>query len=416
MPPGQAQQAEWPPRHRTEPLKEPHYPDVLVSVSWLSEHIKEEKVTVVDARPRRAYLAGHIPTAISLPSDSLPDPLALDGALGRRGLSVGRRIVCCGDSSHSSAAAYVFWMLEVAGAEDAALLEGGTTSWAGAGYDLETEENQPPPGTWDGEPNPDLAASFEYVKAKFWLSEITIIDTRGEEAWAGENLTWQSMIREGRGHIPNSLPFDFRCLLNADGTFLEASETREIFSRVGPRPSSPVKMDSEFLVHGSGVPGDGALGYFLLRRAGVESVRYYRGGWADWRGHSTSPIVRIVRAEELMGRLGPEGAGYVGDGTPRGMVLLDVRGKRDYDLGHIPGAVNLPSHKFEESLDAVLNRHWPGIDRRRVPLVTYCYGVDCIRSRTCATIAARRGFLNVERFRGGLREWIESGGEVRRGR
>jgi rhodanese-related sulfurtransferase len=38
--------------------------------------------------------------------------------------------------------------------------------------------------------------------------------------------------------------------------------------------------------------------------------------------------------------------------------------------------------------------------------------VDCIRSRLCATIAARKGFRILEWFRGGMEEWLSLGGEV----
>ena len=45
------------------------------------------------------------------------------------------------------------------------------------------------------------------------------------------------------------------------------------------------------------------------------------------------------------------------------------------------------------------------MNRSQTPLVLYCYGRDCIRSRECATIAARHGFLNLLWYREGMDGW-----------
>ena len=47
-----------------------------VSRAELLERIRGGHVTVIDVRPREEYVAGHIPTAVSIPLDELADRLA----------------------------------------------------------------------------------------------------------------------------------------------------------------------------------------------------------------------------------------------------------------------------------------------------------------------------------------------------
>jgi rhodanese-related sulfurtransferase len=154
------------------------------------------------------------------------------------------------------------------------------------------------------------------------------------------------------------------------------------------------------------------VGYFLLRRAGIADVSYYPGGWAEWSADPALPVVRVVGAEELLDRLGRARRWLGIDAPPEGLALFDVRHAGDYTGGHIPGAVHLTSRSFADSLDARIDRYWPDLDRTTAPIVTYCYGSNCIRSRNCSTEAARQGFVNVERFYGGVEEWRAIGGRI----
>jgi rhodanese-related sulfurtransferase len=93
-------------------------------------------------------------------------------------------------------------------------------------------------------------------------------------------------------------------------------------------------------------------------------------------------------------------------------MLFDLRGDREYAWGHVPGAICLPSWNFERDLEATVAKLWPNADRARIPLIVYCYGPDCVRSRNCSTIAARHGFLNLCWFRDGLPGWQAAGLEL----
>ncbi|MFH1689985.1 MAG: rhodanese-like domain-containing protein [Candidatus Eisenbacteria bacterium] len=432
--PGSATAQTWPGWAKREPVPEPDYPDVTFTVDRLVDRLGARNVVVIDCRPTSSYGAGHLSGAISFPSESaprvesLPELERLPGVLGELGLSGGEWLVCCGEVSYSRDAARVFWLLEVAGASRVAILDGGIASWRAAGHELVTEETQRPPVEWTRELAPELLATREYVRRSFGEPGVELIDARGLEAWRGtaEREYWGTLVRVG--HIPHALPFDFTTFFAPDGSFLEPSETWSTFAELGPRPANPVDLSDEFTVHGWGVGGDadsgqwgedvwgdGPLGYFLLRRAGIAKVRLYPGAWRDWSGDPYLPIVRVVTAEELMHRLGKLRRWLRPNAPPEDFAFFDVRHPADHARGHVGGSVTLRSDYFADSLDVRLERYWPDIDRSTTPVVTYCYGESCIRSRATSTAAARMGFVFVERFYGGLDEWRLVGGKLVQG-
>jgi thiosulfate/3-mercaptopyruvate sulfurtransferase len=402
-------EAQWPPWLKKTPSRPPHYPEIAVTAEWLAAHASQPGFVVLDARGPSSYLAGHVPSAISLPADSLAPEADPGGLFGLRGLSGEERVVVCADSASIEDGAYLFWLLETAGARDVRFLDGGFESWLRSGRPAETISAARESARWTERPDASRRATKEQVTAAYGLPGMEIVDARGEQEWEGG----PAGAKASAGHIPHSLPYDFRQMILADGTFRAPSEMRAMFSRLGPRPSDLVDIDGRFIVHGRGPSDAGALGYLALRMAGVDSVRYDPGGWDEWVADTTLPVVRIPRAEELQDRLRSEPFRFAADKPPAGFVFFDVRFRLDFQApGHIPGAVNLASNVFGDSLDVYLARHWPGVDRARVPMVVYCYGPDCIRSRICTTIAARQGFRRLEWFRGGLEEWRALGGEI----
>lgn len=403
---------QWPPWRRDEGEPPPVYPEVTAKVDWLSRRLGGRGIVLVDARPRAAYDAGHIPGAVSLDLGDDVGAREAPTVFGEAGLTGRGAIVCYGETASASDAARLFWLLDASGAERPMLLEGGVAAWLAAGGDMATDATALAPAAWTGRARPERVASAAYVALKFGVPGHEIIDARGWDAWEGvvDEAQWAAPPRVG--HIPHALPYDFAELITTDDTFLDPEETRGMFSRAGPRPSTPVKLRDEFIVHGGGAPGDGALGYFLLRRAGVEKVRYFPGGWDAWAGDPNLPIVRIIGVEELKHRIATERRWFRPDAPPSGFAFFDVRHEGNHATGHLPGAVSLNSRYFADSLAVYLDRDWPGLDRAATPIVTYCYGPNCIRSRNCSTEAARQGFVRVERFYGGVEDWRLAGGEL----
>ncbi len=397
---------------RAESPPPPAPPSVIVSAAWLLEHRHEADLIPVDARDREAYARGHLPGAISLPVAELDPDAGLGATLGRHGLLPRQRPVCYAAAGAPEAAARLFWLLELAGVERVRLLDGGLEAWTGSGQALVTRPASPPSMAWDAAADSNVLATIEQLLNRLDQPDQVILDARSTGCGNPVAPLDAAEGPWGAGHLPGALPVDFRSWLGPGGTLPTSAALREDLSGLDPRFRSRRQQPVDCVIYDDGVSAEGMLGYLLLRSAGYESVHYYPGGWAAWSAQPDLPVVRILSAPELRDRLQAENPGLTADVPPRDFILLDVRHPAAFAKEHLPGAVNLFSSLLPDSLDGVLQRHWPAADPARMAVVVYCWGPDCIRSRTAATELARRGFLHLEWFLGGLPAWHALGEPV----
>jgi len=89
----------------------------------------------------------------------------------------------------------------------------------------------------------------------------------------------------------------------------------------------------------------------------------------------------------------------------RGSVLfVDARSQKDYENGHIPGAVSLPVGRFDERIESFLNQYPP-----EQPIVTYCSGRACEDSHHLARLLSEAGYTDVRIFIDGFSGWQAEG-------
>ncbi|MBV8901609.1 MAG: hypothetical protein JOY92_16025 [Verrucomicrobia bacterium] len=84
-------------------------------------------------------------------------------------------------------------------------------------------------------------------------------------------------------------------------------------------------------------------------------------------------------------------------------VILDVREAEEYAKGHIEGAKPLSRGILEQKIDHLI----PDLS---TPIVVYCSGGE--RGALAAENLLKMGYHNVRSLKGGLRNWLESGGTV----
>jgi ArsR family transcriptional regulator len=104
---------------------------------------------------------------------------------------------------------------------------------------------------------------------------------------------------------------------------------------------------------------------------------------------SFEPVTRV----DLMGR------------SRDGLVtVLDVRPEEEFQLGHVPGAVNIPLGDLERRLGE--------LDPKQ-EIVAYCRGPWCVLSFEAVAALRQRGFA-ARRLEDGLPEWQAAGLPVER--
>ncbi len=390
------------------------FPDILVSAAELLEHVPADPAAdpadgepragwrVLDARPVERYEWGHIPGAIRFdPETWNGDASALSRRFGMAGFGISPldTVVCYSDRESPAAAGELFWILELAGHPAVKVLNGGFEAWTTARGAIETERPAPPFRPFTAAPDTTRIADFDYVLGHFGRPGFTVLDWRAPEEWA-------------KGHIPHSLPFPLETLVGEDGLWLSGEEMRKLFAAWGPRDREYVDLNDEFIVLGGDTYGHLPIHpYLAARLAGIRNVRVYPAGFSRWMLKENAPITRLINVGTLRDHFRRErGKDFrTIDLPPADFILLDLRGVRDWQNGHIPGAIQVSPTRLDDQIEDLVAAYWPGADRTKVPVVVYCYGSGCTRSRWGTTIAARHGFTHLEWFKDGVEGWRQVG-------
>jgi len=89
-----------------------------------------------------------------------------------------------------------------------------------------------------------------------------------------------------------------------------------------------------------------------------------------------------------------------------GVTVIDSRpAARKYDVGHIPGAINIPDSQFDKMTDRL------PADKNAL-LVFYCEGPECMLSHKTAFRAEKLGYTNIKVYPNGFPEWKAKGMNV----
>ncbi len=90
----------------------------------------------------------------------------------------------------------------------------------------------------------------------------------------------------------------------------------------------------------------------------------------------------------------------------KGVMLIDSRpAARQYDPGHIPGALNIPDTQFEK-----MTARLPA-DKGTL-LIFYCGGYECMLSHNSAFKAEKLGYTQIKVYAAGMPEWKTAGHPV----
>jgi len=283
-------------------VEQPPPMDSLVSTDWLSRHLDDPDLVVLDCSVRvemdegggfqvlsgRAdYDAGHIPSAAfaDLMGDlsdgespyrfAPPTPESFAAAMGALGVGDDSRVVLY-DASGSAWAARVWWMLRWIGFDRAALLDGGLGTWKAEERPLSTEPAARPARQLTPAPRPELIADRDEVLAAVGDESVWIIDALPVESYRGE------MAMYGRpGHIPGASNVPALSLLDESGRYRPHDELAAMFD--GDRNARAITYC------GGGIAASSDA--FIMTRLGFTDVAVYTASLQEWAADPANPMV-----------------------------------------------------------------------------------------------------------------------------
>ena len=89
--------------------------------------------------------------------------------------------------------------------------------------------------------------------------------------------------------------------------------------------------------------------------------------------------------------------------NPKPFILADARDVESYENAHIPGAIPIPAEEVNRMAD---------LYDRELDVITYCGSYQCPASTMAAKEFMKKGFRHVWDYKGGIKEWAESGNPV----
>ena len=275
-------------------------PKTLVSTNWLAAHLKDPDLRLIDAswylpdmvrNGREEYDKAHIPGARFFDIDDVSDYRsalphmvpAVEKFMSRvraMGIGDGHQVVVY-DGAGLFSAARVWWLFQLMGHRDIAVLDGGLPKWRDEG--LATEDKLPVirDRHMTVRRQNQMVRDVTQVSAAAKLADHEIIDARAATRFAGTAPEPRAGLRSG--HIPGSKNVFYRDLLQADSTMKDPDGLRQVFVDAGVDLAKPAITSC-----GSGVTA--AILNLALQRIGKTNHSLYDGSWSEWGMSPTLPV------------------------------------------------------------------------------------------------------------------------------
>lgn len=274
----------------------------LVTTEWLSQHLADPEMVVLDCTVhvemddgggfqhtsgRADYERGHIPSAgfADLLGDlcdvessldfALPTPENFCAVMGALGIGDDSRVVLY-DGFGSVWAARVWWMLRWVGFDRAAVLDGGLGAWKAEGRTLSTEPANQPTKQLTPSLRPELIADRDEVFAAISDDAVFLIDTMPEPHFQGVMALY-----DRAGHIPGAINISAMALLDETGRYRPSDKLAALWN--GDR-------DARVITYcGGGIAASSNA--FILTRLGFTDVAVYIASLQEWAADPDNPLV-----------------------------------------------------------------------------------------------------------------------------
>jgi thiosulfate/3-mercaptopyruvate sulfurtransferase len=265
-------------------------PDIVVDGAWLAANLTAPNVRVVDMRPR-GYAEGHVPGAVWLdnnairnpkaPPTFLPTPQEFAALVGRLGISNRTRVIVY-DERGGLYAARLWWILNLHGHTNVALLDGGWPKWIADKRAVDTGTPAPPAATFTVGKGTVGVATADDVKAAINDPRIKLIDARTQGEIDGKDLRG---IKRG-GFIESSTPVYWEDLLDATTRAVKSpADVEQIWRGKG------VSKDDQVIVYCQvGMRASYDLWTLALLGHDLSKLKNYYGAWEEWGNRDDTPI------------------------------------------------------------------------------------------------------------------------------
>jgi thiosulfate/3-mercaptopyruvate sulfurtransferase len=268
---------------------------LLVDPEWLSQHLTDRDVVVLQVGTREEYAAGHIPGArliseeeVSRPHNhtdlkdmmlEFPDAATLAAKVAQFGISNNSRIVVSfGQDEGVQSATRIIFTLDYLGlGARTSLLNGGLAAWKRAGKPVTTAVPPAARGTLTLAVRDNLVVDAGFVTSVPSRQGYKLVDARAAVFFKGIEPTMNGKA----GHIPGAINIPFTEMTDTN-MLIDRERVAGVFARAGVKPGDTVVAYCHV--------GQQATAVLLAARLLGHPVMLYDGAFQDWAVNNRGPV------------------------------------------------------------------------------------------------------------------------------
>jgi thiosulfate/3-mercaptopyruvate sulfurtransferase len=264
---------------------------LFVDASWLKTNLT--KVTVIDARPEKAYNKGHIYGAVSAPWPTFVDMQGkpgdpgwgvllpkdqLSAKFGALGIDGKKPLVVYAQPPGWGEDGRVAWTAMMAGIREVKILDGGYEAWEKADGETSTKTTKVAtlhmviPALDEG-----LTATTDWIYSQ--RDRIKIVDSRSEKEFDGAKSHGEAR----GGHLPGAHLIAFETMFNKDHMVKSPKELKQMFSSAGLKPGDEIVNYCT-----AGIRS--AYMAIVMRMVGFDKARNYDASFYEWAAMKELPM------------------------------------------------------------------------------------------------------------------------------
>jgi thiosulfate/3-mercaptopyruvate sulfurtransferase len=276
------------------------HPEVLVETDWIANTLESGEYRLIEIDvDTSAYEQGHIPTAIGFNwqtqledtvTRDVPSKEQWEALLGKAGISNDSILVLYGDNNNWFAT-FGYWLFLIYGHDRSKLklVNGGRKKWIAENRALTTDVRLYPPVTYKAsEPNWNLRAFRDEVRAKLGDPNVTLLDVRSPDEYSGKVIAPAGVTESAQrgGHVPGAASTPWLNAVNDDGTYKSADELRAYYEAKGVTDGKNVITYCRIGERSS------HTWFAIYNLLGYENAKNYDGSWTEWGSIIGAPIER----------------------------------------------------------------------------------------------------------------------------
>ena len=271
----------------------------IVSTSWLTDHLDDPDLVLIEIGMKEDYNKRHIPGAVFMTYNDISTPHGgglmlqipsmekLTDTFEKAGVTNKSRIILYYGNDWVTPAARFYLTLDYMGlGKNTSILDGGLMQWEKENRPVTSEVKKIKRGKITvTNPNKDDVVDVKFVEEKLDDPHYQIVDARTEDFYSGND---ERYTRPGHIAGATNIPFTSLTTESAPYLFKSKEELRKIFADANVDGSKNIICYCH-------IGQQACLVFFISKYLGYNNVQLYDGSYEEWDKRNDLPVIGAVK-------------------------------------------------------------------------------------------------------------------------